>query len=165
MRVIEKGHVYAFDRDLDGVNQTITFVNREDNPHPGTQTQCVIRAMISRLIGNQIPMPVKLPSLDGEYYQTVTFPHHQSIISTIEALIDRTNHCDECLPWKGNAEIIMELSKAQFRLRRSNMLAIWHLRRALLFHEYRAMEQKISKKGWRPELVKTAADGHFPLPD
>jgi len=48
MKTIEPGHIYQFD-NLDGdVVNTLTFVNRETNPHPGTQTQDVIRALIDR---------------------------------------------------------------------------------------------------------------------
>ncbi|SRR6266446_263348 len=46
MKVIEPGHVYELDH-LDGKNkQRITFVNREGNPHEGTQTQEVLRMTI-----------------------------------------------------------------------------------------------------------------------
>ena len=46
MRVIEPGHIYELDH-IDGEQkQTLTFVNRETNPHEGTQTQEVLRATI-----------------------------------------------------------------------------------------------------------------------
>jgi hypothetical protein len=104
MRIIEKGHVYELN-SLDGVaSVTLTFVNREDNPHPGTQTQEVLRA-----------------------------------------LIDRTRHCDGCLRWPGNDQIV------------------FHLQMALVLHEARTLERKVQKGELAPERVKTADDGHFVL--
>jgi hypothetical protein len=92
MRIIEFGHIYDLNW-LDGqpkqykteqiVENRLIFVNREKNPHPGTQTQEVIRA-----------------------------------------LIDRTQHCDNCLRWEGND------------------LIIYHLRMALVLHEARALLRK-----------------------
>lgn len=47
MRVIEAGHIYELDHlDGDGKSILITYVNREDNPHEGTQTQEILRAQI-----------------------------------------------------------------------------------------------------------------------
>jgi len=55
MRIIEKGHVYELDYIDDDMNKCrdmgerrLVFVNREDTPHAGTQTQEVIRALIDR---------------------------------------------------------------------------------------------------------------------
>lgn len=46
MRVIEPGHIYELEH-LDGDStQRLVFVNREDTPHEGTQTQEVLRANI-----------------------------------------------------------------------------------------------------------------------
>lgn len=103
MRVKEQGHIYELN-NLDGPpwTQKIVFVNREDNPHWGTQTQEVIRA-----------------------------------------LIDRTQHCDSCLRWKGNDEII------------------YHLRMALVLHESRALQRKVEKHELLPERVELDGDGHF----
>lgn len=48
MNVKEPGHVYELDY-LDGTGSgTLTFVNREGNPHEGTQTQEVLRVLIDR---------------------------------------------------------------------------------------------------------------------
>lgn len=48
MKIIEPGHIYELN-SIDGECAIVlTFVNREDNPHPGTQTQEVIRALINR---------------------------------------------------------------------------------------------------------------------
>lgn len=50
MRVVEPGHVYELDQlDADGLRQLLTFVNREEEPHPGTQTQEVLRAVVDVL--------------------------------------------------------------------------------------------------------------------
>lgn len=118
MKVIEPGHVYELTA-LDGDDPVlIRFVNREDNPHSGTQTQEVLRAQIDSL----------------------------------EVLVDRTNHCDACLPWPGNERIIKALSEAQRQLRL-----------ALLYHEERAFERKIDKEGLKPEHVSTGSDGHYAL--
>lgn len=120
MKVLEPGHVYELGW-LDGVTHLPTdndhggypasvranrlvFVNREGNPHPGTQTQEVIRA-----------------------------------------LIDRTQHCDRCLRWEGNDQIIH------------------HLRMALVLHEARALERKTIKGYIKPETITTGPDGHFDL--
>lgn len=55
MNIIEKGHIYELDYIDDDVlkcrdmgERRLVFVNREDNPHAGTQTQEVIRALIDR---------------------------------------------------------------------------------------------------------------------
>jgi hypothetical protein len=61
----------------------------------------------------------------------------------IRALIDRTMHCDNCLRWEGNDEII------------------FHLRMALVLHEVRAMLRKTEKGFIRPERIPTGGDGHF----
>lgn len=55
MKIIEPGHVYQLNW-LDGEpsprepikENWLVFVNREENKHPGTQTQEVIRALIDR---------------------------------------------------------------------------------------------------------------------
>lgn len=119
MKVIEAGHIYQL-TVLDGEEPVIIrFVNREDTPHSGTQTQEVLRAQIDSL----------------------------------EVLIDRTNHCDGCLPWVGNERIIKAMSEAQRQLRL-----------ALLYHEQRAMERKMEKNGWKPEKATVESDGHFGIP-
>lgn len=115
MKVIEPGHVYELDV-LDGATEEkMYFVNREGNPHRGTQTQEYIRCLLEML----------------------------------EVLIDRTNHCDGCLRWEGNDQIVKHFSEAQRRLRL-----------ALLLHEQRALERKVDR-GLKPELIPTGEDGHF----
>ena len=61
----------------------------------------------------------------------------------LRALIDRTQHCDNCLRWDGNDKIIH------------------HLRMALSLHEARALERKTEKGELQPENVKVGSDGHF----
>lgn len=117
MEIIEPGHIYRLNwldgaphlefATVPGFNTTeadLIFVNREDNPHGGTQTQEVLRA-----------------------------------------LIDRTMHCDNCLRWEGNDQII------------------YHLRQALVLHEARALGRKVEKGIITPESVSLGDDGHFLL--
>lgn len=64
----------------------------------------------------------------------------------LRALIDRTIHCDNCLRWPGNDQII------------------YHLRMALVLHEARALERSVQKDRLLPELVQSSlSDGHFEL--
>lgn len=63
----------------------------------------------------------------------------------LRALIDRTQHCDRCLRWKGNDKII------------------YHLRMALVYHEARALLRKTKKGKIKPEEIVTGPDGHFVL--
>jgi hypothetical protein len=64
----------------------------------------------------------------------------------LRALIDRTMHCDNCLPWAGDSDIV------------------YHLRMALVLHEARALVRKVEKHLLEPENVATSpVDGHFAL--
>lgn len=65
----------------------------------------------------------------------------------IRTLIDRTYHCDNCMPSELNGPIIH------------------HLRMALVYHEMRALERKAEKGYYNPESIVTAGDGHFLLND
>lgn len=109
----------------------------------------------------------ELASLDGGPPQKLTFVNREcgtehpgtqtqevlrSLVDVVDTLIDRTNHCDGCIPWPGNERIIKAMSEAQRQLRL-----------ALLFHEQRAMERKV-ERGWKPEKAVTSGDGHFELP-
>jgi len=117
MKVIEPGHIYHLTQlDGDGTPLKLVFVNREDNRHPGTQTQEVLRMNIDML----------------------------------ECLIDRTNHCDACLQWPGNEQVIKALSEAQRQMRL-----------AILYHEQRALERKMEKGQLSPEKVAVGPAGHF----
>lgn len=113
MKIIEAGHIYELNwldckpgplEFSSSYNNKLVFVNREKTPHPGTQTQEVIRA-----------------------------------------LIDRTQHCDNCLKWSGND------------------LIIYHLRMALVLHEARALQRKTEKGYIKPEFIAIGDDGHFKL--
>lgn len=74
-------------------------------------------------------------------------------IDSLAVLVDRTNHCDNCLRWEGNDRIIKAMTEAQRQLRL-----------ALLLHEQRAMERKMEKDGIRPETIPTEQDGHIKFP-
>jgi hypothetical protein len=88
-----------------------------------------------------------------EHSGTQTQEVIRAIIESIDVIIDRTNHCDNCLRWEPNDRIIKAFSEAQRQLRL-----------ALLYHEERAMERKVDKKGFKPELINVEEDGHFNLP-
>lgn len=65
----------------------------------------------------------------------------------LRALIDRTLHCDACLPHRVNEQIV------------------YHLRMALILHEARALERKV-EKGIIPNpesLIINGDDGHLSL--
>lgn len=61
------------------------------------------------------------------------------------ALIQRTQHCDACLRWEGNDEIIQ------------------HFRMIIALHEARGMIRKADKGYFQPELVECGEDGHYAL--
>jgi len=63
----------------------------------------------------------------------------------LRALIDRTMHCDNCIPWDSNIQIIH------------------HMRMAIAYHEARALERKAEKGLYFPELIVIGKDGHFQL--
>lgn len=63
----------------------------------------------------------------------------------IRVLIDRTRHCNNCMPHPNNERVI------------------YHLRMALVLHEARALERKVEKWEYMPEYVRTGEDGHFGL--
>ncbi len=109
-----------------------------------------------------------LNHLDGQANQHLTFVNREegtshegtqtqevlrATIDVIECLIDRTNHCDSCLRWERNDQVVKALSESQRQMRL-----------ALLFHEQRAMERKMEKDGVMPETLPVADDGHFQYP-
>lgn len=119
MRVIEPGHIYEV-HSLDGGSPLqLVFVNREATPHPGTQTQEILRVLIDML----------------------------------SCLVDRTNHCDDCLRWDGNDKIVKAMTEAQRQCRL-----------AILLHEQRVLERKLDKDQLLPERATLGADGHFVPP-
>lgn len=63
----------------------------------------------------------------------------------LRALIDRTRHCDNCLPHRVNDEII------------------YHFRKALALHEARAIERQVDKGEIEPEKIMVSPKGHFVL--
>lgn len=72
-----------------------------------------------------------------EHSGTQTQEVLRTMIDALETTVDRTNHCDGCLPWLGNERIIKAMTEAQRQLRL-----------ALLYHEQRAMERKLERDGW-----------------
>lgn len=85
-----------------------------------------------------------------EHSGTQTQEVLRAMIDATEVLIDRTNHCDGCLPWPGNERIIKAMSEAQrqFRL-------------ALIYHEQRVLERLHEKGQMKAEEVPVGADGHY----
>lgn len=62
----------------------------------------------------------------------------------IRVLIDRTRHCNNCLPHPNNERVI------------------YHLRMALALHEARAIERKVAQ-GDMIEYLVVGDDGHFAI--
>lgn len=89
----------------------------------------------------------------GSMEQTLTFVNKQpgqehegtTTQEIIRILIDRTRHCNNCLPHPNNERVI------------------YHLRMALVLHEARALERKTEKGDFMPEYLQTGNDGHFAL--
>jgi hypothetical protein len=106
----------------------------------------------AQLDGDGTPLRLVFVRRDKEPYHEGT--QIQEVVRTqidmLEALIDRTNHCDDCLRWEGNDVIIKHFSEAQRRLRL-----------VLLKFEERALERKVDKQGFKPETVPMGSDGHF----
>lgn len=73
-------------------------------------------------------------------------------IDLMNVLIDRTNHCDDCLRWENNDRIIKAMSEAQ---RQMNL--------AILFHEQRVLERLFEKGKMEPSKIDIGNDGHFNL--
>lgn len=63
----------------------------------------------------------------------------------LRALIDRTRHCNNCMPHPNNERIV------------------YHLRMALVLHEARALERRTEKGEIRPEYLPTKDGGHILL--
>jgi len=91
-----------------------------------------------------------LSHIDGKGESIIDFlnreeePHEGPLTQeVIRALIDRTRHCDECLRWEGNDQIIKNVQMA------------------LVLHECRAMLRKVEKGELHPEFVKLGTDGHY----
>lgn len=121
MKIIEPGHIYQLDW-LDGLPNNL--VSQATN--------------VPVLVKNEAQLVFVNRETSSEHAGTQT----QEVI---RALIDRTQHCDNCLRWLGND------------------LIIHHLRMALVLHEARALERKTEKGYIKPELILTGNDGHFSL--
>lgn len=121
MHIIEPGHIYA-----------LNWLDGQPNTNVGPSS-------INRIIGENTLIFVNREK-GTEHAGTQT----QEVI---RALIDRTQHCDNCLRWDGNDRII------------------YHLRMALALHEARAIERKTEKGYIKPEMLMTGEDGHFKLDD
>jgi hypothetical protein len=86
--------------------------------------------------------------------QTITFINREpgaehdgtTTQEIIRILLDRTRHCNNCLPHWVNEQVI------------------FHLRSALVLHEMRALQRKFEKGDYTPEYIPTGEDGHFDLP-
>lgn len=96
----------------------------------------------------------KLAHIDGSGHTILQFvqrePHHhpqEGVLNqeVLRALIDRVQVLNVEKPWHGNATIL------------------WHLRSALLLHEFRAMERDLEDERLKPELVHVDNRGHFVL--
>lgn len=96
----------------------------------------------------------ELDELDGDGKQILQFvqrePYHDpkpGVLTqeVIRALIARNQELDDETPWEGNEKIR------------------YHLRMALLLHEFRAMERDVLKGTLKPERVKVDKRGHFDL--
>lgn len=116
MKILEKGHIYELGY-LDDKGDTIADL-----------TPAVMQNQKQLVFVNREP--------GHEHSGTQT----QEVL---RALIDRTYHCDHCMPSELNGPII------------------YHLRMALVYHEMRALERKAEKGYYDPEDVSTGGDGHF----
>lgn len=117
MKIIEAGHIYE-----------LTNLDHLDKRREGVYNEATQRLVF-----------VNRETRDAEHAGTQT----QEVL---RALIDRTIHCDNCLRWDGNDEII------------------FHLRSALILHEQRALARKLEKGDLEPEHVEVDPhDGHFKL--
>ena len=124
MKIIEPGHIYQLNW-LDGTPAKI-------NP-----------ALGDKLINNK-PYANENELIFVNREKGIEHPGTQTQ-EVIRALIDRTQHCDNCLRWSGND------------------LIVHYLRMALVLHEARALERKTLKGYIKPEHIVTDSDGHFKL--
>lgn len=120
MKILEAGHVY----DLAQLDTDVEVVSSLDGKPL-----------------KQVPAPVVLTFVnrEGNAHPGTTTQE------VLRALIDRTFHCDNCLPSPYNEKIV------------------YHLRQALLQHELRALERKMDKAEICPETIPLDDDGHFIL--
>lgn len=118
MKIIEPGHIYE-----------LNWLDEDDLPK-------------TEELKYQIRLSKQLTFVNRE-------PGHEhpgtQVQEVLRALIDRTFHCDYCMPHELNAMIIH------------------HLRMALVYHEMRAMERKTEKGLINPENIVVGKDGHFDM--
>lgn len=126
MRVIEAGHIYE------------------------------LECLDSRGEFRVVPQQLKFVNREAgsEHDGTQTQEVLRATIELMDCLIDRTNHCDDCLRWEGNDKIVKALSEAQR-----------NMRLAILYHEQRVLERKFEKGTLSPEKVPVARDGHYKIGD
>jgi hypothetical protein len=109
---------------------------------------------LNQLDGDGKPLRLQFVNRDGTGGATHEGTQTQEVlrvnIDMVSCLIDRTNHCDACMPWPGNERIIKALSEA---CRQMNL--------AILFHEQRVLERKMAKGHLDPAKVPIEADGHW----
>jgi hypothetical protein len=107
-----------------------------------------------QLDGDGKPLTLTFVNRDGTAGHTHEGTQTQEIlrveIDMLAVLIDRTNHCDDCMRWEGNDRIIKAMSEAQRQL---NL--------AILFHEQRVLERQFAKGTLDPAQTKIGEDGHW----
>ncbi len=112
---------------------------------------------VHQLDGDGTPLRITFVNRDGTggatHEGTQTQEILRVIISLFSVLIDRTNHCDACLPWPGNERIIKAMSEAQRQARL-----------AIVFHEQRVLERLVDKGTLDPALVPFMENGHWQTP-
>src|SRR5690606_17742291 len=116
MRIIEPGHIY----ELNFLDDVAFKDTPEGRAEAAKYQDSKLLTFVNREEGHEHP---------GTQTQEV-----------LRALIDRTYHCDHCMPDEANAMIIH------------------HLRMALVYHEARALIRKTEKMQLKPEKVLTDVD-------
>lgn len=124
MKVIEPGHVY----ELDQIDKT-------------EETKPQVITFVNR---------------DGTGGHTHAGTQTQEILRVVidmmNVVVDRTNHCDNCIRWEGNDRIIKAMTEIQRQARL-----------ALLIHEERALERKMERGDLKPEQVVVDGAGHLQI--
>jgi hypothetical protein len=101
VKVIEEGHIYELDTQDRDDPEVLTFVNREDTPHGGTQTQEVIRALIDRTMhcdnclrweGNDLVIYHLRMALVMHESRALARKVHKGIMKPEDVITDRDGH-------------------------------------------------------------------------
>lgn len=103
--------------------------------------------------GHIYELRLKRPVKDGDDPPPLVFVNQErghehngtTTQEVLRALLDRTRHCNNCLPHPNNERIV------------------YHLRMALVLHEARALERKTEKGEIYPEYLALGDDQHFIL--